>query len=201
MKKLILDTPFRDSFEDFLEKGEKIVWRGASEKGGNSVVPVEIEKPNPTAQMLLSVLVFIYFSGLLYFDFIYEKEITFWVMVLVRSVLTFIYVLWNHLFSKPSEYAITNRRVFFKSHHNRKEKIFEIPFLEIINCVVVENENEDGTIFLGVRNPAAIPFDTFAVGKSEREKRTQPTLENIEAPQQVAQLIRERIRKNKTLQL
>ena len=28
MKKEILDAPFRDSFSDFLEKGESVLWRG-----------------------------------------------------------------------------------------------------------------------------------------------------------------------------
>ena len=53
-------------------------------------------------------------------------------------------------------------------------------------------KTKKGTIFLAVKNPDAIDFDTLRNG----EKRHQPTLENIEDSQTVAKLIRERIRKS-----
>ena len=96
-----------------------------------------------------------------------------------------------------AEYAITSNRILFKSNISKKRKILQISFSEIQNCLVVKNKNGRGTVFLIVKNPALTPFDTYApIDDESIERRHQPTLENLENPDKVAELIRQGIKQN-----
>lgn len=188
MKNQILDTPFRDSFSDFLEKGETIVWQASAEKKEYSIAPTIPEKKKITIKsfsldIIISIIFFVSFFYIEKFSEGLSFLLAFPIMLLITLIV--------RLRSKPLKYALTTDRVLFKSVISREIRIYEIPFSEINHCIIVENENQKGTIFLAIKNPDAITFDTLRNG----EKRHQPTLENIENPQAVAKLIREGIRK------
>ena len=65
-----------------------------------------------------------------------------------------------------------------------------------MRIVIIEDEkNAIGSIFLIIKNPAAVNFDTFEIiNHSKSEKRHQPTLENLKNPNKVAELIRQGIK-------
>ena len=207
MKNQILDELTRDSFSDFLEKGETILWEASARKSGYSITPTNTDTKPKKEQSIIKTLILDFLFELLFsvlgpiFLFIiylilspFLEEIGFWILGLATFLIVFIF---NRLKKKPAEYAITNKRILFKSIQSKKIKIYEIPFSEINDCVVVKNKNKRGTIFLAVKNPEAIPFDTFTIlDTNETAKQHQPTLENLKEVDKVAQFIRQGIQQN-----
>ena len=122
--------------------------------------------------------------------------ILFWVILIFVFGIFGLFQL-NFINSKVAEYAITSQRILFQSTGKKKE-FFEIPLSEINDCIVeIKNlDTNHGTIFLAVKNPKAIPFDTFTVkDNGDIEKRHHPTLENIQNPNEIVKLLRETIQK------
>ena len=207
MKKEILDIPFRDSFADFLKKGETILWRASAEKSGYSIIPTNTDtepkkKQSVIKVFFLDILFELLFSiaGYIFLVIIiiilspFFEEIIFWISI---PIIFFAIFIFTRLRKRPVEYAITNQKILFKSIQSKKVKIYEIPFSEINDCVVVKNKNKRGTIFLVVKNPEAILFDTFTIlDTKETVKQHQPTLENLTQVDKVAQLIRQGIQQN-----
>ncbi len=203
MKNQILDELTRDSFSDFLEKGEKILWQASAKKPGYSIIPINNDtKPKKEQSILMSIISNILFEivGAMFLALVFFilspflDEGAFWGLGLLILLFAFFY---NRLKNSPTKYAITNKKVLFKSTQSRKVKFYEIPFSEINDCVVVENKNKRGTIFLAMKNPESIPFDSFTIlDTKEIVKQHQPTLENIEDFDKVAQLIRQGIQQH-----
>ena len=197
MKKEILDTPFRDSFEDFLHKDETIQWE--------KTIDEEIEIPvifNDEGQWIFNYQLLIkpflicsVFSFFFYFltgstnrPFGAFVPYIFWIVALPKAYR--IYGTKSH----PTKYAITTKRILFRLSHLPKNEIHDIPFSEINNCIVTISEGNTGTIFLAVKNPKLIPFETFTIlDNNEKEWRHQPTLESIDEVNLVAELIRKGI--------
>jgi hypothetical protein len=165
MKNQTLDAPIRDSFFDFLEKGEKILWQGETDLKQTSYSPS------------IEVMILVFFLNI--------------VISLIQKII-------NIGKNKKTEYAITSKRILFRLAHWKKNKIHDIPFSEIKNLLIVRDEkNRIATIFLVVKNPTQINFDTFEIlDKRKSEKRHQPTLENIKDIDKVTQLIRQGIQQN-----
>ena len=193
MKKEILDAPFRDSFSDFLEKGEEIVWTYSpndaptfiGEKGSNLGVAF-------LAMGFAAPFIF----ALLYWSFSIKIPI----VLALLAVLLFFRKKRMQRGAKRTQYVITQKRIFFQLPSFSKNKIQEIPFLDLKSMIVTTNGNGLGTIFLVAKNPESVTFDTYALDGDETKKRHQPTLELIENPEEVAQLIRQGIQNaNKVL--
>ena len=94
----------------------------------------------------------------------------------------------------PTKYAITTKRILFRLSHLPKNEIHDIPFTRINNCIVTTTKANSATIFLSVKNPQLIPFETYKISYSKaEERRHQPTLELVKNVNQVAELIRKGI--------
>ena len=198
MKKPILDTPFRDSFSDFLEKGETIVWEDSAIDPKYAITPIkknffQLTRHNIIITILTAVALGIYI-------FFYDQ-----LVASGASLLVIAFILLLSAFNKKhhkndvAEFAISTKRILIKSNHSKNRLIYEIPFSQLNNCLVEEKKSGRGTIFLALKNPEEIQFETFTIrDNGEIEKRHQPTLENIEDPQAVAKLIREGIKNANT---
>ena len=195
MKDKILDAPFEEvpklHIEDYLEDGENILWTGHP-------------KLNLPFTYGFGIGVFIISAA------IFTNPGSMWVLgkwgyfaaIPFTLILHVILTIRKNEKKKKTIYAITEKRVFFQFTKNLKKEIHYIPFTQINDVMVTENilyqkfNSDYGVVFLMVKNPASIPFTTydFEVG----ERRHQPTLELIEKPEEIADLIRSGI-KNKTL--
>lgn len=166
MKNQILDEPIRDSFSDFLEKGETILWQGEPSLKATNFGPTSIEG---------IIAAFFYNIALS----LIQK-----IMAIGKN--------------KKTTYAITSKRILFRLAHWKKNKTHDIPFSKIKNLLIVRDEtNAIATIFLVIKNPTEINFDTFEILDNRKsERRHQPTLENIKDFDEVAKLIRQDIQQN-----
>ncbi|MFK8009003.1 MAG: hypothetical protein AB8H03_21755 [Saprospiraceae bacterium] len=194
MEKLILDTPFRDSYSDFLEKGETIVWKDSAIDPKYAVVPVKKKLFNFNRNEILIIILAGFFLGIyiVFYDKLAASGTSFLVIVLLLLLNVFHK---QHYKNHIAEFALSTKRILIKSNHSKDRVIYEIPFSQLNNCIVEEKKSGRGTIFLDLKNPAEIQFKTFTIiDNGEIEKRHQPTLENIEDPQAVAKLIREGIK-------
>lgn len=199
MNNQILDTPFRDSFSDFLEKGETIVWEGSPTDPEYAIVPVKKGLIDFNRnQIIMWILATIFIMTYIFF---YDELIATGASFLIIGLVLLLGALnKKHHKRDFAEYAISTKRVLFKSNHAKQKMYFDLPFDQLTNCIVVEKEPGRGTIFLALKNPTAIAFETFTVkDNGEVEKRHQPTLENIENPQAIAKLIREGIQRTNLL--
>jgi len=194
MKNQILDTPFRDSFSDFLEKGEEILWEHSPKKSMYAIRSVKSKfYSNATIFKLL-------LGALLIGIFAYSiKTSVYWFNILFLPCI-FIFTWINqkiNFISNYSKYAITSKKILFKAS-SKKVTVYQIPLSKIKNCLIGEQDGSKGTIFIVVKNPEEISFDTFFISSSGNiEKRHCPTLENIQHPEKIANLIRQGIQNNK----
>ena len=191
MKKEILDTPFQDSFSDFLEKGERIVWRNEvpilprflyriNEDGNEKIDFFEVMKWGGTVVFVL--------YHIINESVPYKWIVLFCLVVIIVTIIS--QRTERHQTEILPEYMITQKRVLFRLLEAPGKEIYEIPFSQIRNCIVVKNEwSEKGVIFFAVKNPETISFDTYGGDGI----RSQPTFEDIENPDEVAQLIRQGI--------
>lgn len=188
MKLEILDELMPDPFSDYLEKGENIVWQASADKKKYSIAPTKPEREKITIKSFSLDILFmiVIFVSFLFQEKFSDREFS----LLIFSLLLFPLLI-QKIRSRPLKYALTTHRILFKSIIARKIRMYEIPLSEINQCIIVKNDNQKGTIFLAIKNPDTIDFDTLQNG----EKRHQPTLENIEDPEAVAELIQEGIRK------
>jgi len=205
MTKLILDTPYRDSFPDFLEKGETIIWEGQPSLKSEATSD-EYEKYMKfsfwgiiviaiCAMILTGVSMFI--TGTLI------------IAVIIFKVLPYLF-----FFNKKKfNYAITQKQILFEIS---KKEIHTIPFADIKDIILVlsydlekieadyreaeqpvpefyrkEGIEKIGTIFLVPHQPDSINFDT--INLQDNERRHLPTLELLDDAAAVAKMIKERI--------
>ena len=221
MKNLILDTPIRHSFPDFLGKGETIIWEGEpcfdnmvhSESKKNSD---EYSKERRIAFSFFAIL-FIsyaiitkdYFAGLIYF------------VALLVSLNVF--YLSNRKFNGHYKYAITQKQILFQFKErwwHRNHVFHSIPLSEIRDIIIIMRYDLDrirrqveagnsqfheqdyiekgldkiGSIIIVPHHPESIPFETRDL--TNNNKRHQPSIELLENVEEVAKMIRERIRNN-----
>ena len=196
MKKEILDTPFRDSFSDFLEKGETIVWQGSAIDPKYAVAPIYKNYFNLNRREIIIMILAITLLGvyIFFYDVLKSPELSF--LVLVAFLLLNVFYT-KYYRNDVAEFALTSKRILIKSNHSKYRVIYDIPFSQLNNCIVEEKKSGRGTIFLALKNPKEIPFETFTIkDNGEIEKRHQPTLENIKDIDEVTQLIRKGIQQN-----
>jgi len=180
MKNQILDELTRDSFSDFLEKGEKIIWVG---------------KPNLTMESTwknkLGKISFIIFSILILLEaFLYNKILLAWVKLFFLLLFTF--TLYRIYYAKKKDveqiqYAITSKNIIFKLTNLDFRKL---PLTSILNIKVIRNENHLPSIELVVKEGAR--FETYILHDNKNRfvtKRKTPTLEHIENTEEIIQLI------------
>lgn len=211
MKKLILDTPFRDSFADYLAKGETIMWEGQPKF-------IAIQYSNFDERSSWYALIIVVTTIIL---FINQTSIilTFAYFILMCSISVASF--WIPKNKRNINYAITKKQIIFQFKKNwfGKNNFHAIPLSEINDVIVVmkydiekiekqyaevyeatpeffqtEEARNIGTIFLAPKQPHLINFETIDL--SNKEKRHQPTLELIEDAIAVAKIIREGIRKS-----
>jgi len=197
MKKQILDTPFTDSFQDFLHKDETIQWEMTLDE--------EIQTPiffNDEGRWIFNYQLLFWPFGvasalsILYYFLnpqIESKFIFIVPYIMVTIALPRAYRIYGTKIH-PTKYAITTKRILFRLSHLPKNEIHSISFSQINNCIVTISKGNNGTIFLAVKNPQLVPFETYQILYSKgTEKRHQPTLEVVEDVNQVAELIRKGI--------
>ena len=214
MKEPILDTPFRDSAFDFLEKGETIIWRGQPTFMDNRYL--DSDKQSSWYALFLVVTTFILFIKQISIILI----VAYFVLMCSIKVATF----WIPKNKRNINYAITQKQIIFQFKKNwfGKNNFHVIPLSEIKDIIVVMKYDLDkmekkhakiyeaipqfyqtevakkiGTIFLVPKYPQLVNFETIDL--SSKEKRHQPTLELIEDANAVAEIIREKIRIRNTL--
>jgi len=188
MNDKILDAPFEETpkfrFEDYLEEGENILWAGHP-------------KLNLPFTYGFGIGVF-FIAGAFLFNpalgFLFGKW-GYFICIPGILILHIILTLRKNLKKENTIYAVTENRVFFQFKKNLKSKIHFIPFTQMNDVMVIENnlygrfsKKKYGTIYLSVKNPASIPFTTYSFEVNER--RHQPTIELIEKPEEIALLIR-----------
>lgn len=191
MKHEILDAPFEEeliprSLETLLEENEDILWTGSPKQNypftGYAVLG-----------MLLLCSYFIFYNPLFLFFGI-------WAMIIPVALIVIGHILLTGYKNKRKAktiYHITPKRILFQFFNPIKKEIHEIPFSEIRDVIIIQHSlynrfrKHYGVIYLVVKNPSAIPFDTYNF--EVRERRHQPTLELIEHPEAVANLIRKGI--------
>lgn len=180
MKKQILDEQIRDSFFDYLDKGETILWRGHPEKSNLTFIHEII---------LFLVTNFISLVTTIVSTQKYTIGI---VILLIISTVMVISRIKRIKRMKATNYAITQKRIFFQFYHKKQRTIHQIHFSNVKNILL---DVTPDVIYIGTKNPSQINFDTYNFNLI-LEKRHQPTLELIKDIEQVAQLIRQGIQQN-----
>lgn len=190
MNDKILDAPFEESlkfrFEDYLEEGENILW-------------AKHPKLNLPFTYGFGIGVFFLCACILLNEGLQAIMGLRGHMICISVILIFhiLFTIRKNLKKKSTIYAVTEKRVFFQFKRPLKNKIHFIPYTQINDVIVIENNmykmfgKNYGTIYLSVKNPAAIPFTTYNFEVHER--RHQPTIELVEQPEEIAKLIRKGI--------
>ena len=188
MKNEILDELTRDSFADFLEKGETILWRGNPRLNKSLFYIILSDLKNHFFGVVISLIIltlfFKIFFGLL-------------VGIFVFSILLLFHHAWVFFKNRKKQqtlYAISQKRIFFSFNDPNETNIHIVDFTELENFIVTQDnfQLEVSTFFLGVKNPSSITFTTYNLKNSNR--RHQPTLELIEDYKIVSKLLREGIK-------
>jgi len=170
MEHEILDTPFNDSFNDFLEKGETIIWTGKPQ-GSYSLDRFEI-----------TILVFLLF--LLFFSWTSSKDTFIFIIAII------VFFSWLIFTSKRKDiheeqntvYALTQKRIFYEFKNKNTSKVFFIPIKNIKAVRVTQN-----IIYIDTKRSEVIPFDVFEFHEPTRRRKHQ--LRDIDQIKLVAQLI------------
>ncbi len=215
MNQQILDTPFKDSFFYFLEKGETIIWQGQPSLvtpyyDGNDVRPADDYDNHIFWSLLIMGMVF----------FIFIKQIPIIAFVYFFGLLFFGKILPSWVRNKKTSirYAITQKQLLFqfKKVWSNNTTCYSIPFSKIKNIVVIatydverikkyfreaeqpipdfynkEGLDKIGTIFIGTHHPELVPFETKDLNTNN--KRHQPTIELLDNVEEVAALIKRQI--------
>lgn len=88
---------------------------------------------------------------------------------------------------KTTDYAITQKRIFFQFYHIEQKTIHQIHFSNVKNILL---DVTPDVIYIGIKNPRQINFDSYNFNLI-LEKRHQPTLELIKGIERVTQGIQQ----------
>ncbi|MEM6966628.1 MAG: hypothetical protein AAF573_17820 [Bacteroidota bacterium] len=193
MKDLILDDLIVNQINKEIQRGEKIIWEGQPQKSldfsfsrSDALVSAWIER-----MVILGIFgLFALISLLIGIDIYTYLKFYITLAILVSFIPEALRILQR----KKTRYLITNKRIFFQLWHNFKTEFHSIEFDEIKNVVHILETKKDGVVFIGVKNPYRIPFDTYNLYSGER--RHQPTLEMIENVEEVTRHIHNGIHGN-----
>lgn len=187
MKNQILDELSRDSFADYLEKGESILWRGTPQLNNSifDIITNDIQKHFFGVIIILTFLTFYFME----FFGIFGGFVIFSLFLIFQHS----WVVFKNKKKKQTLYAISQKRIFFSFTERKETSFHTIEFQELNNFIINQNRinNKSKTFFLAVKNPKSISFTTYNF--KDNDRRHQPTLELIEDHNTVAKLLREGI--------
>lgn len=193
MKNQILDDPIRDSFADFLEKGETILWRGNPQLN-NSIFDIIV---NDILKHLFGVILILFFLTIYFMELLgmFGGFVIFSIFLIIQHF----WVVFKNKKKKQTLYAISQKRIFFSFTEQKETIIHTIEFQELNNFIINQDKinNKSRTFFLSAKNPKSILFTTYNFKNNDR--RHQPTLELIEDHQAVSKLLEEGIKNVNTL--
>ena len=195
MKDQILDEIIVDDFHRFLTKGEKVIWEGNPQKTGLLNLSRNDSSMYAWIGKMMGGFALWLFFWIFFFEILLESgggRIVFKIFIVIAHLVTFIPIIWRIIRRKKTKYIISDKRVLFQLWKYGRTKYFSIDFDDMKNVVVVRENQKDGVIYIGVKNPRGIIFDTYNFNGGER--RHQPTLEMIENVEEVANYIRMGIR-------
>ncbi len=209
MKNEILDDTTYDDLHNLLEDREKVIWEGSPSTGFN--IPITFWTPGSSvktkildALILLIFLFLVFVLGSLIIELLTNWD--FKNMISIPDFFSFLFVIsliiGVHFFSnhkqRKTKYIISNKRILFQLWKTEKilgqnfslghAEYYSIPFSEINNFYFVDENTNEGTILLAVKNPKKIPFDTYNFRNNER--RDLPSLEMIENAKEVGEYIK-----------
>lgn len=181
MRKETLDELIRDSFSDYLVKGEKILWEGK---------PIQ-----DYSYTIISTWFLLFFS--LFSISIYQSSKS-WLslsMFLILIVLPFVYTNFKQIKKQRKVmYAITQQRVFFRQQIDQKIQINSISF-EHIPRVYLNNYDgfsKKGDISFLLKKPAKGKFWTYTIDNNHPHEL--PTFEHVKNPKEIIQLLQQQIK-------
>jgi len=221
MKNLILDTPIRHSFPDFLGKGETIIWEG--KPCFNNTVFNEAQERTDDFSTHRSIVFSLFLIGLSFYSFYNEDYIMGGFYIIGIFFTLNFFSLLNRKLHSHYRYAITQKQILFRLKEKwwHKNPVFHsIPLSDIRDIIIImeydidrmreETEAADmefnehyyidkgldkiGSIILVPHHPHLIPFETRDLNNNN--KRHQPSMELLENVEEVAEMIREGIRTN-----
>lgn len=190
MKDLILDDLIVNQINKEIQRGEKIIWEGQPQKSLDFSLSRNDAMVSSWIERLLIIGIFGIFG---FFSLIIGLSVGIYMKsyIMLAILVSFIPEVLRILQRKRTRYLITNQRIFFQLWRNFKTEFHSIQFDEIKNVVYVLETKKDGVIFLGVKRPYRIPFDTYNLFSGER--RHQPTLEMVENVEEVTRYIHDGI--------
>lgn len=197
MKNEILDEIIEDAAYQLLEKDEKIIWEGNPIFQPNynfiSVKYTDLNDDKLKVFILLfgsGILAFFYWIGVIWlFVNALQPAVVFF---LIAAILVFISPrLLIRIKRKHTRYIITDQQIIFQLWVFPKIQYHNIPFSEIKDFIISDDDQKHGLIFLIMKDQQKIRFETFDLINGE--KRHQPTLEMLEDVNEVAQYIKKGI--------
>lgn len=196
MKNEILDTPIIDSFEDFLDKGEKIIWRGFSVEHKDSIY--RRNKDGIYAINFKNLFFYIFGSsieltaalvlGFLFGVYNIIAILTSWIFYVIIFCILLLFLAFQAYVKKRrnNEYVITSKRILFQFAHLPKNDIQQIIFSELKDCIVNLDADGFGNLYLAAKNPENLPDKLFTDHS--------PKLDRIKNHEGAADLIRDGIK-------
>lgn len=201
MKNEILDDIIHDELRSLLKRGERVIWEGQP----SNKINWKIHSFGNTLEIVINNVISWFFVILFGGILLSILFLIFWgssgktKFMLASGVLIALLSIYYRGYQKRrTKYIISNERILFQLWKQEKvlfgnwilgrREFHSIPFSEINNMTIVEDAPNKGAIFLAVKNPNDIPFDTFNFSSGER--RHQPTLELIEEVKEVGDYIK-----------
>ena len=189
MKKEILDEPILDSFVDFLDKEEVILWTNATEER-LTALDYSYEKNNTliTPQQFSTSFIISFSMAMLIYIFS-AKSIDVQSLVLGGIIGGFYISILHLLKSAPPHleaYVITSKRILFKASYFPENEIHQIHFSQIKDFNPKLNSDTSISYFLVIKDPKSVSFKTL--------EHHQPTLDKIKDVEAVTQFLRQGIK-------
>ena len=221
MKNLILDTPIRHSFPDFLGKGETIIWEG--KPCFDNLIYSDSKKSSDDYSNHRRIALSLFFLFLFVIAMITEEYLMGGFYVIGFAISLGLFSLWKRWINNHYKYAITQKQILFQLKEKwwHQNPVFHsIPLSEVRDIIVIMRYDLDrirkereagqsdfheqdyidrkldkiGSIIIVPHHPQLIPFETKDLANNN--KRHQPSLELLENVEEVAKMIQEGIRTN-----
>lgn len=169
MKNEILDDLFNDDLLAQLQPAERVIWDGAP-----AITPF-MKWSN-----ILGVIILILFAANIYFK-------GWGVNLIMYPAMASLFTLWRLYQSRKVRYLITNQRIIFQLWKNSSLKVHSIPLDAIKKVLITDEDQDNGTLLLQMKNYKYRPFQTYNL--KDGNERPHISLEMIEEVEQVAQHI------------
>lgn len=171
----ILDSQYKNDFNSYLEANEALVWLGKPKPSFN-IVALEVSSANFFSWLMLMIIAGAFLSG---------NEIAKIVAAIGCLILAISpdLIKYKRLFS--TSYAISNKRLYFKSWSFGGTSINSIPLDNIKNIASNLENDTKGTLYFMANDP--VDFCTYDF--SNNKKQHFPTFENIMNVKEVREMI------------